>query len=73
MSAPERDEHEGMNRSTKGADQVEVWSKQVAAPIALRYAWADNPICNMFSREGLPMTPFRTDNWPGITQGVEHR
>lgn len=28
---------------------------------ALRYAWADNPVCNLFSREGLPATPFRTD------------
>ncbi|MFT5124444.1 MAG: sialate O-acetylesterase [Kiritimatiellia bacterium] len=70
MSAPERDEHEGMNRSTKGADQVEVWSKQVAAPIALRYAWADNPVCNFYDQKGLPVTPFRTDEWPGFTAEV---
>jgi sialate O-acetylesterase len=56
-----------------GTNQVEVSNDKVSNPVAVRYAWADNPICNMFSREGLPMTPFRTDNWPGITQGVEHR
>ena len=36
-------------------------------PVAVRYAWADNPICNVQSTDGLPMTPFRTDDWPGIT------
>jgi sialate O-acetylesterase len=33
-----------------------------ASPVtALRYAWANNPVCNLFSEEGLPVTPFRTD------------
>src|SRR4051812_22367052 len=50
-----------------GPDRVEVWSDQVSDPVAVRYAWADNPVCNLFSREGLPMTPFRTDDWPGAT------
>ena len=36
-------------------------------PVAVRYAWADNPVCNLYSREGLPATPFRTDDWPGVT------
>lgn len=49
------------------ADQVEVWSDEVADPVAVRYAWADNPVCNLQNREGLPVTPFRTDDWPGIT------
>jgi sialate O-acetylesterase len=48
-------------------DQVEVWSEQVKAPVAVRYAWADNPVCNLRTREGLPVTPFRTDDWPGVT------
>ena len=48
----------------KGKDQVEVWSDDVASPAAVRYAWADNPVCNLFSSDGLPVTPFRTDN-PG--------
>ena len=48
-------------------DRVEVWSDEVADPAAVRYAWADNPVCNLRNREGLPVTPFRTDDWPGIT------
>jgi sialate O-acetylesterase len=51
-----------------GQDQVEVWSDEVAAPIAVRYAWADNPICNLQSHDGLPVTPFRTDNFEMITK-----
>ena len=42
-------------------DAVVVWSGAVAAPKAVRYAWADYPVCNLFSREGLPVAPFRTD------------
>lgn len=47
--------------------KVEVWNDEVAKPVAVRYAWADNPVCNLFNAEGLPVTPFRTDDWPGIT------
>ncbi|WP_436714677.1 sialate O-acetylesterase [Roseiconus lacunae] len=50
-----------------GKDTIVVSSDQVANPVAVRYAWADNPICNVQSVEGLPMTPFRTDDWKGIT------
>ena len=50
-----------------GKDAVEVWSDEVAEPVAVRYAWADNPVCNFQNREGLPVTPFRTDDWPGVT------
>lgn len=48
-------------------DTIEVWSDAVKNPVAVRYAWADNPICNVQSADGLPMTPFRTDDWPGVT------
>ena len=51
-----------------GKDRVEVWSDAVAAPIAVRYAWADNPVCNLTSAEGLPVTPFRTDDFEMITK-----
>lgn len=51
-----------------GGDKIEVWADEVAAPVAVRYAWADNPVCNVLSKEGLPMTPFRTDDFPMITQ-----
>lgn len=47
--------------------RIEVWSDQVADPVAVRYGWADNPIVNMYSAAGLPLTPFRTDDWPGVT------
>ncbi len=50
-----------------GPATVEVWSDQVADPVAVRYAWADNPVCNLYSQERLPVTPFRTDDWPGVT------
>ncbi len=47
--------------------RVEVTSDKVSNPKSVRYAWADNPVCNMFSKAGLPLTPFRTDDWPGVT------
>ena len=47
--------------------RIEVWSDAVAEPVAVRYAWADNPVCNMYSSSGLPLTPFRTDDFPGVT------
>ena len=48
-------------------DTVVVISDKVAAPVAVRYAWADNPVCNFYNAEGLPASPFRTDDWPGVT------
>jgi sialate O-acetylesterase len=46
---------------------VVVSSDQVPAPVAVRYGWASNPICNLYNKEGLPASPFRTDNWPGLS------
>lgn len=46
---------------------VIVSSADVAHPVAVRYAWGDSPICNLHNREGLPASPFRTDDWVGIT------
>jgi sialate O-acetylesterase len=48
-------------------DTVVVSSDKVAAPVAVRYAWADNPDCNLYNKAGLPASPFRTDQWPGVT------
>ncbi len=48
-------------------DTVVVCSPKVAQPVAVRYAWADNPVCNLYNAEGLPASPFRTDDWPGLT------
>jgi len=54
-----------------GPDRVEVWADSVPEPVAVRYAWADNPINNVYSREGLPLSPFRSDDWPGVTAGKD--
>jgi sialate O-acetylesterase len=44
--------------------EVVVWSKDVPAPVAVRYAWANNPVtANLYNRDGLPAAPFRTDKW----------
>jgi hypothetical protein len=48
-------------------ESVVVSSSRVQNPVAVRYAWGDSPICNLFNKEGLPASPFRTDDWPGIT------
>ena len=48
---------------------IVVSSPAVAFPVAVRYAWADNPICNLYNGANLPASPFRTDDWPGITAG----
>ncbi len=55
------------NAKLNGTDKVEVWSDEVGAPVAVRYAWADNPVCNLMSADCLPVTPFRTDDFPMIT------
>ena len=46
---------------------IVVSSAKVPKPVAIRYAWADNPACNVVNLDGLPASPFRTDDWPGIT------
>jgi sialate O-acetylesterase len=49
-------------------DYIEVSAQDVKQPIAVRYGWADNPILNLSNKSNLPASPFRTDNWPGITK-----
>jgi sialate O-acetylesterase len=65
-----------------GADKKFVWAKAyiegdrviiendtIKDPLAVRYAWADNPNdANLYNKEGLPASPFRTDDWTGITE-----
>lgn len=69
-----------------GEDRVFHWAKaeiraggvaascdEVAKPVAVRYAWAHNPgPLDLYNKEGLPATPFRTDDWPGATKGKEY-
>jgi sialate O-acetylesterase len=49
------------------SDSVFVTSPEVETPVAVRYAWGDSPECNLFNKEGLPASPFRTDDWPAAT------
>ncbi|HNW61023.1 MAG TPA: sialate O-acetylesterase [bacterium] len=47
-------------------DKVEVWSEAIVRPVAVRYAWADNPAgANLCNAAGLPAAPFTTESWPG--------
>jgi sialate O-acetylesterase len=46
---------------------VIVSSAAVPNPVAVRYAWADNPEHSLYNADGLPASPFRTDDWPGVT------
>lgn len=48
-------------------DSVVVSSPDVPAPVAVHYAWANSPSCNLFNRDGLPAEPFRTEDWPAAT------
>ena len=51
-----------------GKDSIEVTCDQIPNPVAVRYAWADNPVCNLFSKDGLPVTPFRSDDFDMVTK-----
>ncbi len=63
-----------------GEDQQFVWADAevkgkkvivppdaVSAPKAVRYGWAANPVSTLYNEAGLPASPFRTDDWPGVT------
>lgn len=50
-------------------NEVVVYSDAISNPVAVRYAWANNPDdANLYNKEGLPASPFRTDTWKGITE-----
>ena len=46
---------------------VVVSSAAVARPVAVRFGWADFPVVNLWNQDGLPATPFRTDDFPMVT------
>ncbi|WP_300600871.1 sialate O-acetylesterase [Niabella sp.] len=54
----------------KGATII-VKAPEVKQPVAVRYGWADNPDVNLVNAAGLPASPFRTDQWNGVTKGVK--
>lgn len=49
-------------------NKIIVYNDSIDNPTSVRYGWANNPGGNLFNRDGLPATPFRTDNWKGKTQ-----
>lgn len=49
-------------------NQVVVSRDSVERPIAVRYGWSDYPVVNLYNKEGLPATPFRTDNFQMVTE-----
>ena len=49
-------------------DSIVVSSPKVPEPEAARYAWQSFPTATLYNGAGLPAVPFRTDNWPGITE-----
>jgi sialate O-acetylesterase len=58
--------------ATIEGNSVVVKSDKVAAPVAVRYAWANYPLgCNLFNAAGLPAAPFRTDDWDALTKIAE--
>ncbi|GHT34069.1 9-O-acetylesterase [Planctomycetales bacterium] len=55
------------NAEITGKDTVVVSSPKVAKPVAVRYGWANNPVVTLYNSANLPMNPFRTDDFPGVT------
>lgn len=49
-------------------DKIQVSAPGITNPVAVRYAWASNPECNLVNSAGLPASPFRTDQFKGITE-----
>lgn len=49
-------------------DKIVVTSPMVAKPVAVRFGWANHPIVNLWNKDGLPASPFRTDTFPGLTE-----
>lgn len=52
-------------------DKVVVYHELVKDPVAVRYAWDNDPgPLDLYNKEGLPAVPFRTDDWEGVTEGL---
>jgi sialate O-acetylesterase len=51
-------------------DVIVVSSASVPNPKEVRYAWQSNPVATLFNGAGLPAGPFRSDNWPGLTDSA---
>lgn len=52
-------------------NQVKVSHPKVLKPVSVRYGWSNSPVeTSVYNSADLPLTPFRTDTWPGVTEGV---
>lgn len=49
--------------ATVEGNSLVVWNKDVKSPVAVRYSFSNEAIGNIFSNEGLPLAPFRSDSW----------
>ena len=49
-------------------DSIVVHADEVDRPVAVRYAWRDDATPNLANKAGLPASPFRTDQWKGVTE-----
>ncbi len=52
----------------QAGERTQSCRKKATSRTAVRYAWGDNPVCNLYSNDGLPVTPFRTDDFELITK-----
>ena len=50
-------------------DKIIVWNKSLKQPLYVRYGFGNTIVGNVFGKDGLPLTPFRTDDWPPINHG----
>jgi sialate O-acetylesterase len=51
--------------------EVIAWSPKVSRPVAVRYGWANYPLGNLWNKDGLPASPFRTDDFSPVTAGAQ--
>ena len=51
-------------------DTIVVSSDKFKGPVAVRFAWTNTAVPNLFNKEGLPASSFRTDDWAAVTYGV---
>jgi sialate O-acetylesterase len=69
ISGPDQQFHWAKAEITED-DKVKVWAAGLTRPVAVRYAWADNPQpADLFDDKDLPAFPFRTDDWRLLTEG----
>ena len=64
--------HWATTANIDGGDSVVVTCAEVSEPVAVRYAWANNPLCNLANGAGLPAGPFRTDDLPLTTAAARY-